>query len=601
MSVSDLDALHTDTVARRIALEKDVYGEKVTPLEWGDKYHLNSRREKMNFKNVYYLTSLYKLIITDELMCVEKSVQCGLSELFIINAHIEATWGLTVMYILPKYELRNRFVNNRIYMLHRNAPKYAELTRKGRPGGIHRTSLTHFGNGIIAYVGSNVESEFIEIPVDSIYVDEKDRCNLPNLEMAPDRLSASPYKYQREISNPTVEGFGIDERYQSSSQGMWNIKCEACGTAFVPDFFRHVVRQIGARVWEPLDPTYDAEDESKEIDLMCECGQPVNRLKDGEWVHKYPKRQWQGYRISKLFNKIASPRDLFNKWTVAQGNETKKQLMYNSELGLPYTAKGAKILEHELNACKRPYGLVRPTEATDRPRVMGIDVGADLHYIIRDLVMEKGIKCRRLLELGAVPTFNILDDVIDRWNPRIIVIDALPEIHKVQDFMNKHSNSWRSMFSEGQRKIAKNKIDREIKMDRTALLDYVQQGVNTQTMLLPENAEHLEHGEYYSHMKSSTRILEVDDEKPDKSRFVWAHTSPDHFFLAEGYTFQAFLMLPNIEEVMGFFRSNTPTISAAGLEHIKGISDEKRAELEKLARRTPDAVLAQMKKLHHGQ
>lgn len=579
----------------------DPTNRKYTRLVDTGKY-MASRIRKI--RKIDYSRTVYNLEVgVDHSYVAEDYVvhNCGLSELFIISAHLEALRGLTVMYILPKYELRNRFVNNRVYKLHRHAPKYNELIRQGRAGGIHRTSMTHFGKGVIAYVGSNVESEFIEIPVDSIYVDEKDRCNLVNLELVPDRITASPYKYHREISNPTVEGFGIDERYQSSSQGMWNIKCEACGEYFVPDFFRHVVRQIGTRIWEPLDPEYNPEDEFQEIRLICQCGAPVDRLKDGEWIHKYTKRIWQGYRISKLFNKVATLRGLFDKWMDAQGNPTKTQIVYNSDLGLPFTAKGAKILEHELNACKRSYGIIRPEQATDRPRVMGIDVGADLHYIIRDLVMEQGVKCRRLLELGVVPTFKLLDEIVERWNPRIIVIDALPEIHKVQDFKTKHKNAWSSKFQQDQRKIAKNKNDRELSMDRTALLDYVQQSVNTETMLLPEEAEHLEHGEYYAHMKASTRILEIDQEKPDKSRFVWVHTMPDHFFLAEGYTFQGFLLLPNIEEVMGFFRSNTPRISTDGIEHIKGVSEEKRKELDRLARLTPDAVLTQMKKLHHGR
>jgi len=209
---------------------------KCRAMYWARNYHINTRLQKMQFKDMYYLFELYQIIGDTPYMVVEKSVQCGMSELFIIQSHVEAgEMGMTVMYVLPKYELRNRFVNNRIYKLHKRAPVYHQMLIAAETK-VHRTSLMHFGNGTLAYVGSNVQDEFIEIPVDSAYVDEKDRCNLPNLLMLPDRLTASPYKFQREISQPTTEGFGIDERYAESSQGVWMIKCPGCGKRFVPEF-----------------------------------------------------------------------------------------------------------------------------------------------------------------------------------------------------------------------------------------------------------------------------------------------------------------------------------------------------------------------------
>ena len=362
--------------------------ENVPALWWAQHYHKNSRGEDMNFDDVPYLVALYTAITRDEKMVIEKSVQCGLSELFIINSHIEASEGLTVMYVLPKYELRNRFVNNRVYKLHRRAAKYSALIRQASTG-VHRTSLTHFGKGTLAFVGSNVASEFIEMPVDSAYVDEKDKCNLTNLLLLPDRYTASPYKFHREVSNPTVEGFGIDARYLESSQGQWFIECGDCLNWFVPDFFQHVVEEVADRIYKPRDPNYDPDDDSKEVKLICECGEPVSRLQDGKWKHKYPKRKWKGYRISKIFNKHTPLRELFDKWVDAQGNEMKKQVFINSDLGLPYTSKGAKISISDLNNCKREYALGTPEAATGNPRIIGVDYGFALNYVVRDLVKEK--------------------------------------------------------------------------------------------------------------------------------------------------------------------------------------------------------------------
>lgn len=219
--------------------ERSVY-EQLQPyraLYWAHAYHKNIRGEKMAFpkdRGVNYLWDLYKGIGDWTHMCVEKSVQCGLSELFIIQSHLEAAErGMSIMYILPKYDLRNRFVNNRVYKLHK-LPTYNQFIKHG---AVHRTSLMHFGKGTLVYTGSNVADQFLEAPIDSVYIDEKDQCHLGNLLLVPNRLVASPYRYEREIANPTVAGFGIDERYLESSQATWMIKCTGCGEWFTPDFF----------------------------------------------------------------------------------------------------------------------------------------------------------------------------------------------------------------------------------------------------------------------------------------------------------------------------------------------------------------------------
>lgn len=575
--------------------QEETIKQMSTAMYWATKYHRNSRDEPMDFIGVPYLTKLYLTIGKHPNLVVEKSVQCGLSELFIIQSHIEASNGLTVMYVLPKYELRNRFVNNRIYKLHKRVRTYYEMIRQGRGGEgstIHRTSLMHFGKGTLAYVGSNVESEFIEMPVDSAYVDEKDRCNLSNLLLLPDRYTASPYKFHREISNPTIEGFGIDERYMASSQGKWHIQCDSCGKQFVPDFFKNVVRETGPRQFIPIDSEYDPEDEMKEIQLICECGAAVDRLKDGDWIHEFDKKRWKGYRISKIFNKHATLRELFDKWVDAQGNEIKTQVFINSDLGLPYSSKGAKISIGDLNRCKRDYGQKNPTDDTGHVRIMGIDIGADLIYVIRDVVKEQGIEVRRLLEAGSVPSFELLGtEVIEKWNPRLVVIDALPEIHKVMEIKASYRSIYSSYFQEGQRKIFVDKKTKEIKMDRTAILDYVKQYVDQEIAILPDHAEFLEDGNYYSQMTASTRIMEINEDNPEKSRFVWAHTRPDHFFLAEAYCTQAWLLLPNTD-VIDFFKEHTKDTLVPALSGIKNLSEEQRAELDKISKADPQKFLS---------
>jgi hypothetical protein len=244
-----------------------------------------------------------------------------------------------------------------------------------------------------------------------------------------------------------------------------------------------------------------------------------------------------------------------------------------------------------LNKCRRQYGKLTPETAGANPRIIGIDVGTDLHYIVRDVVKEDGMVVKRLLELGRMPTFEMVhSEVLKKWNPRIAVIDADPEIHKVMELKAKYPRLWSARFRKDQQKLVPQDDARELTIDRTAILDFVQQWVDSEQYLLPEGAEFLDDGIYYDQMASSTRILTVDEEKPDKAYFEWVHTQPDHYFLAEAYCAMAFMRLPNIDGIMEFFKTQTGVLRPE-IGKIKGISDEQRKELGRQSLITPQEYL----------
>ncbi len=564
----------------------------IRPLYWALKYHRNIRGEFMDFalnNGANYLWDLYRFIDDIPYMCVEKSVQCGLSELFIIQSHLEAAErGMSVMYVLPKYELRNRFVNNRIYKLHRRVDHYRHMVALADTK-VHRTSLMHFGEGTLAYVGSNVQDEFIEIPIDSAFIDEKDRCNLGNLLMLPDRLTASPYQFEREISNPTVEGFGIDERYGESSMGEWKLLCPRCNTWF--------------NVFKPRDTDADpnpiCEDE---IRLIHDCGCPIDRLGPGRWDHAHPFRKWKGFRVSKLVAQLspkATLRDLYSKWNKSIGNDLKTQIFFNSDLGLPFSSKGARITRTMLNDCRRNYPYPPTRVARNRKRFMGVDVGAGLHVVMRERVRSKEGVTHRLIGMWTLPGFSQLGQIMREWKPDCTVIDALPEIHKVLEIKADFSNVWSSRFQESTTNLTKNDVKKELSMNRTAILDYVRQDVELQHLINPLNAEFLEEGVYYDHLLASTRILEANEDHPEKSRFVWKEGSkPDHFFFAEAYCRQAGMVMPD-HNVFEFFDQEADALTShQDKRSVVGgnLSEEERQKIADLQRLTPEVTLINIQK-----
>jgi hypothetical protein len=543
---------------RRYAVAEKKISIGYPAYNWALNHHRNSKLEPMTFEDAWFLLPLYKNIGKWEQFVVQKSVQCGLSELFIIQSHYEASLGMSVMYVLPKYELRNRFVNNRIYKLHKKVPWYTKLVAQAGTS-VHRTSLMHFGRGTLIYVGSNVEDEFIEVPVDSAYVDEKDRCNHKNLLMLPDRYSASKHKFHREISNPTVDKYGINARYRESSQGLWNYKCDHCGHYFTPDFFKHVVREVGDRQFEVIDPAFDLDlyrkkDRNTDVRVICDkCERPVNRLMKGEWVHGYPTREWIGVLVSKIFSRNNTLYDLVVKWEDGKDNEYKRQVFFNSDLGLTYSGEGNQITEGMMAECAVRYSFpVRQVDSVDT-LLMGVDVGAVLNYVIRRRVKVDTKVKLQLIELGTVPSFTALGDVIRKWKPKRVVVDAQPEIHKIMELKADFPGKvFSARFAQGTTALSYNKQRREYSMDRTASLDYVLEYFTTKTYLLPLNFRDISGGTYKSQMIASSRILDTNEEHPEKSRFDWVHTDPDHYFLAEAYLVMAHLSLP-MHDLFEFF------------------------------------------------
>ena len=332
---------------------------------------------------------------------------------------------------------------------------------------------------------------------------------------------------------------------------------------------------------------------------MCpRCSKPVDRLKNGEWVAEYPNREWKGFQIGKQINKYVSIRKMIDKWMGVYSKPIDTQLFYNFDLGLPYSAEGAKFTDGLLNGCQRDYGL--PIERKDIHGLifMGIDVGSDMHVVIRERVKdEHGEWALRLVKLAALPSFALVHALIREWNPKMVVIDAQPEIHEVMNLKEAFKQVYSSKFQQGLLQVNVNKADRVISMDRTALLDALRAEFEGEHSLLPIGAEHLEGGVYYSHMKASTRVLEVNETNPEKSYYAWEHVSPDHYMLAEAYCLQADLMIPR-NSVVDYYAGlvkDQQTTEGAKVSEVSAQTGLSAEEVARLAAMSPEQFLGGIK------
>src|SRR3990172_7798209 len=138
-------------------------------------HHLNTRGEKLDFTHYRHIRELYETVSRD--IVLQGSVQSLKSEWAIVDHFACAFTGLSVFFVVPKYETRTTYVQNRVNKCVENVPEYKKIIGTGFFDSV---ALKSFGKGTVKYVGSNVYADFKEYPADGIVIEEVDECNAEN-------------------------------------------------------------------------------------------------------------------------------------------------------------------------------------------------------------------------------------------------------------------------------------------------------------------------------------------------------------------------------------------------------------------------------------
>jgi hypothetical protein len=200
-------------------------------------------------------------------------------------------------------------------------------------------------------------------------------------------------------------------------------------------------------------------------------------------------------------------------------NPSIMQHFYNKDLGLPHTAAGSRITEEALNACIGDY---RRSKSHPGPTVIGIDPGARIHFMILD-------SRYRMIEAGSVWTEQDIDELWNRYNVQIGVIDAGPELKLVRNLMLKHRGLFRCRYlveaTAKTEAVRRNQSrtnpekTRLIEPNRTLALDNVREMIYDRTLTIPRDAATIgQNGEreLWDHLCTPVRIW---DEK--REQYIW--------------------------------------------------------------------------------
>lgn len=512
---------------------------RIVDTQWvlATRVHRSTRGEPLDFERWPFLEALYRDNTRD--IAIMTGTQSGKTEFLILRKFALCAHGAAVFYVLPKDELKNVFVTNRVDRPLR-LPAYRQLFMAA--AGADNKGLKALGRGTCRYVGSGSLSAFKEYPADAVIVDELDECDSVFLEYANDRLGASDLKHTVLSGNPTVAGAGIARWVCDESDWKeWFVPCDSCELWQHITWYDHVVRERrdgrGALLTvERRDEAWDGDPERDLLPICSRCGSPVNRLGRGEWRARFPGRPVSGWQLGKLPTPTNRLSDLYRRYERLRRSLTGLQAFTNSDLGLPFEHGEAMLTAELLDRCVEPEYELPSGQTEYGPCTMGVDVGAFLDVRVSDYPPGR----RRLVFAGKLSSDDELFALIARYRVTTMVVDALPEVKRVRDWVNRlwHAVSvWRCEFAGAEgtylRDTHVDEEERLLRVDRTALLDDAFSDIVNRVAWLPSAWRDLAFGEYEEEMTGPKRLL-LTNPQSGKQRWVWSKCK-DHQRLADSY------------------------------------------------------------------
>jgi len=484
-----------------------------------------------DFRDHRYLEAIYD----DEspYIVIRKAAQMGASEYAISRAlHFAVSHGGRSIYYFPTDNDVGEFSRDRFGPAVSRSEYLSGLVKDTDTAG-----LKQIGKGTIYFRGTNSRTRMKSVPADFLIFDELDEMAPANVELARKRLGHSEYGWELYISTPSFPGYGIDLLFERTDQRYWLLRCRKCRSWHcLEDEFL----EAHGRPQDPRDEIVFVKGEPGREQLVCvRCGAALDPTQ-GCWVPKRPGEARRGYAISKFASVIVSqqerslgaetkPAALLKQWRETQFPSE----FWNSELGLPYLDAEGGLTEQDLQALVGDY----PIMATGRECVMGVDQGNGLHVVVKE-PKDDGYALTVYVhhEPMTDETFSHLDHIMEAFDVRACVIDALPNTHAARAFARRfRGRVWLSYYG-NQKGKASWGFDAEntaiVNVNRTEALDAWRDAHRLGRRRIPRIE-----GQATAYVKQMTNILRSVEEEPvtGAKRATWIKRGPDHFAHADSY------------------------------------------------------------------
>lgn len=481
---------------------------------------------------------------------VQKCSQVGLSELMVqkILAMMAVLRHKRIIFTLPTVSMAAKFSKDRIDGLVEQSDYYSSMVVKAN----NSASQKKIGTSMLYIGGTFGDAGAISVPAYAVISDEIDFSNQTVLGKLSSRLRHAPKDemgfpgLRFEFSTPTVDDYGVNERFQKGHQAYYMVKCSGCSTWVVPNYFEDFVIPGMDKPLVELERR-DMQNSMYQFQktwIKCPCcgvdlGRDLVRSERRQWVAKKPDRWEHSYQVF--------PWDLPTSNTPAStmlqfGEYKRVEDFYNFVIGIPFSSPDNTFLtgdDHKQRMGDADLWIFQHC-IVKSATVGGLDVGKTCHLI----VMAQAGSHSYVVWSEAIPntiTSPATDAVIARFDfykMRKLVVDAGPDITLVNQLVGaKHLGAIvacqyvRSV--PGLDIISEHDDGQLIKADRSKTLGAVMKAHNSGFVHYPKTQIE----DIFSHLKAVKKIRQVDAQGEEVERFE--ATGEDHFTHALNYAYIA--------------------------------------------------------------
>lgn len=454
--------------------------------------------------------------------CARKGAQIGWTTITMLKSMhrlINRVYKLGVLYLFPTRDDVLDFSKGRFNPLVTDNLELSKHIMDTDAANIKRV-----GRAMLYFRGMKSRSQLKSVPVDLINFDELDEMDPKMVDLALERLSHSETKHVSYISTPTLPDYGIDVKWQRSTQNLWMIKCKGCGN------WTCLEKEFEDRGWENQKAILQVRSGSnggfKAIRSCTKCEREIYP-RDGTWVESYPDRKdvMVGRWISQLNSLRVDPMVILEAF---QDPKRSVKETYNSKIGMPYVEAYNRISIDDVYKLCSNMGI----QSSDiGPCSMGVDQGKGLHVVIgRRDSGKKG----RIVYLNELKDWSELDKLMKGFNVYRCVVDAMPEMRNARAFAERFPGRvFLNYYNEHQKGGYRwNEETLTVSSNRTESLDASHKDIMDEQVVLPKRCDVLD--DFAKHMHSVAKKLEEDDETGSK-RYVYLKLGADHYRHAFNY------------------------------------------------------------------
>lgn len=495
-----------------------------------------------------------------------KPAQVGWTEIFIRWAICKSVkhQGFTTIFTQPTKQMAEDFSKGRAKDAIEQCVAAQELLRGG---DLDSAQVKRIGLSYLYFKGTVGKSSAISVPADALVHDETNFSAPDTLDKFKSRIQHSEWALVRNISTPTIPKFGVSQMYEDSDKKHIQWRCTGCGTWQILEWPNSIWFKYPDG-WKPAkDEKVLAHAKSErrrgiplEAEyLCCSCGKVMERSNNWEWIAEVPGAEsWaggvSGYSMSWMDVVWKKPWDVI----CASDPELKgyKHIadFYNFVLGQPHLGAKDGVTETDFQTI---VDLVTEQKARSDCSFVGIDVGKTCHVSVYEPGWDSTITVARQFTFDGANMETEVDDILEKYNPLAVVIDAMPYELEVDRIITKHKGRVFKTRFKGE-KFTYDEVIEEIRVPRTKWIDLVVDNVRNRVYRYLGGFGAIV--ETVRHFENIARISEEDE--LGNIEYSWVNVGPDHFVLSQVY---AELAIAIVEHLAGMDDSGVVPPSIIGV------------------------------------